>query len=357
MGCCRSRDVGLTQKEHSDDAPCMIFEGQVISGELSDSPNNLAAAPADASHSPEADDQKDKPQSSRDAEEVPDTTTAETEKPGPPYDLKSDQTTADQCLSDSKESDDQESVSLRLDEVPAPKSPIAVVVPVTALSGFIRETEFAEEEIRTLEAYVLSLQESDKWKDIDQPQEGVVGKKLPKTKFSSEVPAFYFAVEFPEPVPAELILGLLDEPDWRTEWDQRAGQMNRIRIEEGDYFLQYILLKCNAPLNHRDFLCKYCVRKVANETRVLQKSMTHRVLLTQEFPVTKGVERAKTYFCLYRIFESEGSTQLQVSVQVNMFFSIKRLQDVMPMFLVRWFGRFRELALSRYHDLLSKDQP
>ena len=283
MGCCRSRDVPFTQKSSTDDPPALIFEGQVISGEVSDSPNLLSPPSADPALHKEAEGKEEEnARGGESTEPDPPPADKDSERGGQSgsVDQKMEETATDQCLSDSKEDDDQEPSTNQ----PPPSSPtpsqIAVVVPVTALSGFIRETEYSDPEFRALEAYVLTLEKSDKWKPIDQPQEGVVGSKLQRSKYSGEVPVFHFTIDFPERIPAEFILGLLDEPDWRSEWDQRVGQINRIRIEDGDYFLQYHLLKCNAPLNSRDFLCKYAIRKVGNETRATQKSTTHRVFPT-----------------------------------------------------------------------------
>lgn len=56
------------------------------------------------------------------------------------------------------------------------------------------------------------------------------------------------------------------------------------------------------------------------------------------------------YLGMYRVFEEEQGTRFVAVMQVNMFFSIKRLQDIMPQFLVKWAGKFRDLAMHRYQE-------
>jgi len=63
------------------------------------------------------------------------------------------------------------------------------------------------------------------------------------------------------------------------------------------------------------------------------------------------VERGKTYLGMYRAIEGLESTRFIAVLQVNMFFSIKRLQDIMPQFLVKWLGKFRELTIQRFSAL------
>jgi len=54
------------------------------------------------------------------------------------------------------------------------------------------------------------------------------------------------------------------------------------------------------------------------------------------------------YLGMYRAIEGPVSTRFITVLQVNMFFSIKRLQDIMPQFLVKWLGKFRDLTLHRF---------
>ena len=128
-----------------------------------------------------------------------------------------------------------------------------------------------------LEEYVLGLEDSEKWKRIEQEQVGVVGKKLQRSKFNAEVCVFHLTVDFPNSIPGEFILGMLEEPDWRSDWDSRVDQMNRIYLSDEDSFLHYTVLRCNAPLKNREILVKQKVRKVGKELRVTFKSTSHRV--------------------------------------------------------------------------------
>lgn len=64
------------------------------------------------------------------------------------------------------------------------------------------------------------------------------------------------------------------------------------------------------------------------------------------------------YFGMYRLIEGPVSTRFIAVLQVNMFFSIKRLQDIMPQFLVKWLGKFRDLTLHRFSSFqAAESQP
>ena len=158
-----------------------------------------------------------------------------------------------------------------------PPTTIISSLPITALSGLIREQSYPDKEYSSLENYILTLENCEKWKTIDQPQTGVVGKKLLRSKFTNEVPAFHLTIDFPKAVPAEFILGMLEEPDWRSDWDPRVEQMNRIYIPAEDCFLHYVLLRCNAPLKNREILVKQRVRREGPEVRVTFQSTAHKV--------------------------------------------------------------------------------
>jgi len=155
---------------------------------------------------------------------------------------------------------------------PAPVSSL----PVTALSGLIRAGDYPDMHFSALEEYILTLESSEKWRLIDQPQTGVVGKKLPRSKFNGEVPVFHLTMDFPQAIPGEFILGMLEEPDWRSDWDHRVEQMNRIYLSAEDCFLHYMLIKCNAPLKNREILVRQRVRREGPEVRVTFQSTTHQ---------------------------------------------------------------------------------
>lgn len=134
-------------------------------------------------------------------------------------------------------------------------------------------------EFKSLEQYALSLLESSKWRAIGERQ-GLVTKKLNRSKFNTEVPVFQCNMDFQEPIPAEFILNMFDDPDYRMHWDTRITQMNKIYQPQENGFLHYHVIHFNAPLEDRDFLVKYFIRMQGNETRVIFKSVTHPVALT-----------------------------------------------------------------------------
>lgn len=146
------------------------------------------------------------------------------------------------------------------------------------IHGMPRDKLFVEfpGEFKSLEQYALTTLDSPKWKPIGE-RPGIATKKLTRSKFNTEVPVFQCMMDFEEPVPAEFILNMFDDPDYRMHWDSRVTQMNKIYNPKENGFLHYHLIHFNAPLEDREFLVKYFIRMQGNETRVIFKSVTHPV--------------------------------------------------------------------------------
>lgn len=210
-------------------------------------------------------------------------------------------------------------------------------------------TEFPGE-FKSLEQYALSLIDSPKWHTVEA-RPNIVTKKLSRSKFNTEVPVFQCVMDFQEPIPAEFILNMFDDPDYRMNWDKRITQMNKIYNSKDNSFLHYHVIHFNAPLEDRDFLVKYFIRMIDNETRVIFKSTSN-----SEFKETKGTERAKTYFGLYRVWEEPGTSRMQMLTQPNLFFSVKRIQDMIPEYLSSWLAKFRLRVINEYRRVTGRPE-
>ena len=152
-------------------------------------------------------------------------------------------------------------------------------VPVTRMYE-----EYSSKEFRDLESYILTLESSPKWHTIGH-LEGVDGFRLSRSKFSSEVPVLRFNIDFNAPLPTEFVLNMFGDPSFRMSWDPRIAQMNKIYDAPGNYFLHYQLVSFNAPLQDREFLTKYYMKKLGgNETRIVLKSTKHEVCLFRSSP-------------------------------------------------------------------------
>lgn len=136
--------------------------------------------------------------------------------------------------------------------------------------------EYSSKEFRELESYMLGLEDSPKWHSLGSLN-GVDGFKLSRSKFSSEIPVIRYVVHFSPPLPSEFVLNMFGDPSFRMSWDTRVVQMNKIYNSSENHFLHYHIVHFNAPLQDRDFLTKYYMRKVGAETRVVLKSTKHKV--------------------------------------------------------------------------------
>lgn len=183
----------------------------------------------------------------------------------------------------------ESSLSPQPSEEPPPTQtspPLTLLLPSSQhseemLHGMPKDKLFGEfpGEFKSLEQYSLTMLDSPKWKAIGERQ-GLATKKLSRSKFNIEVPVFQCMMDFEEPIPAEFILNMFDDPDYRMHWDTRVTQMNKIYQPKENGFLHYHLIHFNAPLEDREFLVKYFIRMLGNETRVIFKSVTHPVAST-----------------------------------------------------------------------------
>lgn len=136
--------------------------------------------------------------------------------------------------------------------------------------------EYSSKEFRDLESYMLGLESSTKWHSLGS-LEGVEGFRLSRSKFSSEIPVVRYVIHFSPPIPSEFVLNMFGDPSYRTSWDSRVLQMNKLYVSEENYFVHYHIVHFNAPLQDRDFLTRYYMRKVGRETRVVLRSTKHKV--------------------------------------------------------------------------------
>jgi len=208
--------------------------------------------------------------------------------------------------------------------------------------------EYSSKEFRDLESYMLGLEAVPKWHSLGS-LDGVDGFRMSRSKFSSEIPVIRYVIHFSPPIPAEFVLNMFGDPSFRTSWDSRVLQMNKIYLSEENHFLHYHIVHFNAPLQDRDFLTRYYMRKVGKETRVVLKSTKHKVGTRQEFPEVKDTVRAKTMMGMYRVIEGEEETTISMMMQINLYLALKAAEDMVPQFVLKWLAKYRAQTIEHYN--------
>lgn len=195
-----------------------------------------------------------------------------------------------------------------------------------------------------LSAYIDTLEASDQWKSCFQrPTVRLEALKvLPKqrTKLSSEVPAFRISINFEGCLDPMFVFRMYMDPQLRCQWDERVVAMT-LR-PEGEDFLFYQQFLFNRPLADRDFVTKLHLVPVEGGFKALFYSVKHR-----EFGEKSGVERSKVHIGMYRFQQTGQVTTMDIVQQVDMHFSLLRVQQLVPLFLIDWAARFREECLKR----------
>ena len=53
---------------------------------------------------------------------------------------------------------------------------------------------------------------------------------------------------------------------------------------------------------------------------------------------------------MYRVWEREDYTRVEHLVQFNMYFSVKRLQDLVPGFIAGWINKYRLIVIQKFEE-------
>ena len=195
-----------------------------------------------------------------------------------------------------------------------------------------------------LASYVDTLEASDQWKSCFQrPTVRLEALKVPpkqRTKLSSEVPAFRISINFEGNLDPMFVFRMYMDPQMRKQWDERVVCMT-LR-PDGEDFLFHQQFLFNRPLADRDFVTKLHLVPVDGGFKALFYSVKNR-----EFGEKAGVERSKVHVGMYRFQQRGEVTTMDIVQQVDMHFSLLRVQQLVPLFLIDWAARFREECLKR----------
>jgi hypothetical protein len=214
------------------------------------------------------------------------------------------------------------------------------------LYRYPRPAEITDTKALDIETYIMNNLENPQWKICFQ-RPFITLESIRKSKFSSDVPMFKITMDFGTRVDADFILNMFENFNWRHQWDEHVGRMEHIETQDHTYLMHYQHFLFNRPLADRDVVVKCCFRQLENELRAVFYSTSH-----PSFPETREIERTKIHFGVYRVIEGEN-TRMQIIQQVDMHFSLLRIQQLVPLFLIDFVGRYRDEVLKRYPKTLA----
>lgn len=209
------------------------------------------------------------------------------------------------------------------------------------LYRYPRPAEITDTKALDIETYVLNNLDNPQWKMCFQ-RPFVTLESIRKSKFSSDVPMFKIMMDFGQIVDPDFVLNMFENFDWRRQWDEHVGRMEHIETQDHNCLMHYQHFLFNRPLADRDVVVKCSFRQVENELRAVFYSTSH-----PSFPETRDIERTKIHFGVYRVMTGE-TTRMQIVQQVDMHFSLLRIQQLVPLFLIDFVGRYRDEVLKRY---------
>lgn len=212
-------------------------------------------------------------------------------------------------------------------------------VPISLLN-----LEFSDPEFREIEVYARGLVEDLRW-TVEKHSENVVLKSLPNSKFSNESPVYLCSLAFPADLPADLLLDCLDDWEVRGQWDSRVIKMKKLYSEIGNFFTHYHILRLHPLLDSRAFLLKFALRSSSSSTIFVFKSVAN----TAKVEESQDVERAKVQFGYIRIEKRGKETLLTGVVQFLLYMEETGGEEEVPGALFEWLEEFRSNAI-RIHE-------
>lgn len=157
---------------------------------------------------------------------------------------------------------------------------------------------------------------------------------------------FKVSVDFQRRVDTDFLLNMFENYAFRKQWDEHVGRMEHIETSDHNSIMHYQYFLFNRPLADRDCVVKCSFRHVENELRAVFYSTNH-----PSYPEVSGVERTKIHFGVYRVNETESNTTMTIIQQVDMHFSLLRIQQLVPLFLIDFVARFRDECLKRLNTV------
>ena len=151
---------------------------------------------------------------------------------------------------------------------------------------------------------------------------------------------FRISINFEGKLDPMFVFNMYMNPEVRKQWDDRVANM--AFLPDGDTYIFYQQFIFNRPLSDRDFLARCHLAPIEGGFKMLFYSIKHR-----DFPEVREVERSKVYVSLYRFQMLNDVTTMHIIQQVDMHFSLLRVQQLVPLFMLNWAAKFREECLKR----------
>jgi len=330
MGCCKTREVGVTQKDLQADKEAAGKENKLVSTGMAKVPalklpGREEAVKEEIPHQKYVSPLELALQLFHQEEEQRDTF-------GPPRDAL---VSPREIISTVRSIHSSRS-SLRLD---ADEEGKVHGVPISLLN-----LEFSDPEFREIEVYARGLVEDLRW-TVERQCENAVLKSLPSSKFSNESPVYLCSLAFPADLPADLLLDCLDDWEVRGQWDSRVVKMKKLYSEIGNFFTHYHILRLDPLLDSRAFLLKFALRSSSASTIFVFKS----VACTAKVEESQDVQRAKVQFGYIRIEKRGKETTFTAVVQFLLYMEDTGGEEEVPGALFEWLEEFRSSAI-RIHE-------
>ena len=211
----------------------------------------------------------------------------------------------------------------------------AIVTQDTLTHGY-----FLDPKARELEAYVISLQAQSNWQLLDS-HDSIRIEGLPDSRYSPSTLVFRAEVRLSPRIKPNLAVMVLDNPDFRTQWDSSTREMTVVYVADENAYLRNYVLRPEPPMEEREFLEKCQIRVVEGELRMVWYSIDDPVRPTQDFPPKLMTPRATTFFGMVQFTPLQTETSLQITQQVNTCQKACDLDDEIAL-LLEWVLKLRD---------------
>lgn len=204
---------------------------------------------------------------------------------------------------------------------------------------------FLDTKARELEEYITTSLDSASWETVEA-QDSIEIAVLEGSKYQAELCVYRITVDLSPIVKANFLLAMLDNPDFRTQWDLTVREMTVVYVAEENAYLRSYIQRWDPRLEEREYVEKCQVKMLRGEIRQVFYSIEDPVLPIQDFPRKVRFLRAHTYFGLVQIFEAEESLTLRITKQCD---ALQNSWDVESDLnnLFEWVVHLREVVESR----------
>lgn len=204
---------------------------------------------------------------------------------------------------------------------------------------------FLDSKARELEEYITTYLDSASWETVES-QDSIEISVLEGSKYQSGLCVYRITVDISPVVKANFILAMLDNPEFRTQWDLTMREMTVVYVAEENAYLRNYIQRWDPRLEEREYVEKCQVKLLRGELRQVYYSIEDPVLSTQDFPRQVRIMRAHTYFGLVQVLEGEESLTLRITKQCDVMQSSWDVENDLTN-LFEWVVHFREVVEAR----------